>query len=386
MGKTIFLACLVALPFGAMAGCDDDAPLDAGPRPIDGGLDAGTDAGTDAGPTPTFRIRLVNDLPGLVGGTDEPGSVHICSWFSNGGSIVRGSTRFLTQSLASGIPFRGPSPYLEFPVIGPLDYLVGVYDVPELGDPASCPNDPDGTVAPAYALLATITPDRVPEGAVVTVVLSGLAADTLGASGGALPSICNAAGARPTFDQPCTTAAEAFVYADDPTTPAAGMTRLRVMNQVANSTPPSGWTLCYDPGVVPMSDPTAGCADTTPGAGDHEALASAVRYGEATAYADRAPILPAGSPAPGIGGGLYLHLEDGAGCRELAAGSSCYPILAAFPPPTMGADPIPDEVRPALAADAIHTIFISGLLPPGAPFSADFGVSFMVWQDDFVAP
>ena len=83
---------------------------------------------------------------------------------------------------------------------------------------------------------------------------------------------------------------------------------------------------------------------------------------------------------------FYLHLEDGTGCPQLAAGDSCYPILAAFPPPAAGADPIPDEVRPSLAAGAINTIFISGLLPPGAPFEPDFGVSFMVWQDNYTAP
>lgn len=379
--RSCLLACFVMLAIAAM-GCDEEAIADASVT-VDAGTDGGPgDAGTDAGPTPTFRIRLINDIPGLVGTTDEVGAAHVCAWFSNEGTVV-GPPQFLTQATGP-VPFRGVSPYLEFPVVAPIDYLLGLYDPGDLGTPAACPNDPHEGGAPAAAVLAEIAPELVPEGSFVSVVATGLAPDTLGATGGALPSVCNPAGA-PTFMEPCTTFAQLVVYEDDRTPPASGMTRFRVMNQVANSTPPSGWTLCYDPGVVPMTPPAMGCTDLTPGARDNVALASAVAYGDATEYQDRAPIVPTGSPIAGIGGGLYLHLEDGSGCPPLIAGQACFPILAAFPPPAAGDDALPDEVRPMMEDGAILTVFINGLLPPGAPFEPDFGVSFFVWQDNLVA-
>ena len=209
--------------------------------------------------------------------------------------------------------------------------------------------------------------------------------DTFGATGGELPSVCNPAGA-PTFMELCEAGAELFLYEDDQTAPAAGMARFRVMNQVVNSTPPSGWTLCYDPGIVPLPPPATGCADTTPAGGDQEALATAVAYSDVTDYADRAPIVPTDVPMAGVGGGFYLELETGAGCPDFTDGDACYPVLAAFPPPGAGEDPLPEEVRPMLSADTINTVFISGLLPPGAPYEDDFGVSFFIWHDDYVAP
>ena len=380
--RTILRLPWLALIAFAAASCDGGGDIDAGPARTDAGIDSGVrDAGRDAGPTPVFDIRLVNNVPGLWGVTDDVGAAHVCAWFLSMDRVITGSTRFLTQ--ASGpVPFRGVSPYLEFPVIAPLDYLVGIYDPADLGEPAACPADPNDVAAPQPALLARIAPDLVPEGVFVTAVASGLATNTLGATDGALPSLCNPAMAAPTFMVPCTTAAALFVYSDDRAAPADGMTRYRATNQVANSTPPSGWTLCYDPGVVPRAPPATGCADVTPMMGDQSALAVAVTYGTMTDYADRAPILPTGAPAPGIGGALYLHLEDGRGCPAFTTGRPCYPMLAAFPPPAMGEDPLPDDIRPMLADGAVHTIFISGLLPPGAPFEADFGVKFFVWQDN----
>ena len=47
--------------------------------------------------------------------------------------------------------------------------------------------------------------------------------------------------------------------------------------------------------------------------------------------------------------------------------------------------PPADNILPNIADGDIVTVFISGLLPPGAPFEDDFGTSFFVWKDN-VAP
>ncbi|MGE0789389.1 MAG: hypothetical protein AB7S26_27190 [Sandaracinaceae bacterium] len=381
------LLCSIAL-VGAV-GCDDGGGTDAGTDAGGGGgtdagpRDAGGGGGTDAGPGEdaggdpgTFNVRLAHNLPGLVGTATDVGAAHVCLWwFETTGSVVPGTALFATGT-SGPIPFRGVSGHTELPVIAPRGYTVGFYDAADIT--TACPADPYAATAPTAGLLVEVPPSEFAADSFRIAVATGLLPDTFGATGGALPSICNAAAAAPTFMEQCTTDAQLLLFDDDQTAPAAGMTRIRVMNQVANSTPPSGFTVCYDPGLVPMPPPATGCADLTTTA-DQEALATGVAYGMVTEYADRAPIQPTGVPTAGVGGGLYLAIEDGSGCPDFTAGDSCYPILAAFP--TMP-EPLPPEIVPNLADGAIHTIFISGLLPPGAPFEDDFGVSFFVWHDN----
>jgi len=355
--------------------------------------DAGVDAGeSDAGPPPeTFEIRLANNLPGLVDGSGEAAGLHVCRYISFMGASVGGGT-LLTGTLGP-VPFRGVSPRLSALV---SEYLVAMYTPENLGTPAACPDDPVAMGAPTAAIVAVVPQDMLPADSQITLLVTGVGPDTLGASGGALPSLCNDAGAAPTFGALCTAEAQLLIIEDDQTAPAAGMARFRVSNQVVNSTPPSGFTVCYDPGLVPMPD--GSCVDTTPMAvaTDQVALATAVTYGTVTDYEDRAPIAPTDMPAAGSGGGIYLHLEDTMGCPDftaaVAAGgsSACYPMLAAAPPTPMGEDPLPGNVRFELEADTINTIFISGIVyrPDQAATvdpMGDFGPSFFVWQDDFVA-
>ncbi|MBX3274048.1 MAG: hypothetical protein KF729_27530 [Sandaracinaceae bacterium] len=392
-----FLACAVALALGAW-GCDGNGGTDAGTMPgtdagprdagggggedsgmtmMDGG--GGEDSGmmmTDAGPPQTFQVRIVNNMPGLTGTTARPGGFHICLYVASGATIL--TSRFVTQTLGP-VPFRGVSPYTSLEVIAPLDYIAAFYEPANLGDPAMCPADPNAAGAPTAALIATIPPTALEVNGRYTIITSGLLPDTFGATGGALPSICNPAAAAPTFMAACTQGSQLLLIEDDDTAPASGNTRVRVSNQVVNSTPPSGFTVCYDPSIVPNPAGDGTCVDMNP-ADEAVALATGLAYGMVSAYAERAEIVPT-IPAAMAGGGLYVRLEDGMGCTPAFSGGRCYPILDAWPT-AMPAD----EIQPRMADGSINTIFISGLLPPGAPFAATHGVQFFVWQDNYVAP
>lgn len=397
-----FLACVVALALGAW-GCDDNPETDAGlPRDAGGGTDAGTDAATpdedgggmtdagsdaggdtDAGPPMNFEIRLVNNIPGLTGSTAVPGGFHVCIYFANNttGAII-GEPRFATMSVGP-IPFRGVSPYLAFPSVAPLNYVVALYDPPNLGDPAACPADPNATGAAEAALIATVEPAATPVDSRVTAIATGLVPDTLGASGGALPSVCinPSSGA---FNGPCTSATQLVTLIDDPTAPASGMTRVRVSNQIANTPGTTGFTVCYDPSLAPNPPPATGCTDTNP-TDTATAVVTAQAYGTVSDYAEQAPVVPT-IAAMGVGGGFYLRVEDGMGCTPaFTAGAACYPVVAdALRPPTIPAD----EIRTRLDDGTINTIFLSGLIAPMGtePYAAAFGASFFVWQDNYVAP
>ncbi len=400
-----FLACVVALALGAW-GCDDNPETDAGlPRDAGGGTDAGTDAATpdedgggmtdagsdagggmDAGPPMNFEIRLVNNIPGLTGSTAVPGGFHVCTYIANNvsGAVVAGTAVFRTETVGP-VPFRGVSPYLSFPSVAPFNYLVALYDPPNLGDPAACPADPNAAGAATAALIATVEPDDVPVDSRVSAIATGLLPDTFGATGGALPAVCNAPAAAPTFMETCTTGTQLLTVIDDQTAPASGMTRVRVSNQVANSTPPAAFVVCYDPGLVPNPSGDGSCIDGSPMMTDEVAISSApVPYGTVTDYADMSPRVPTGVPAAGVGGGLFIAL--GATCPDFSASGSnrCYPMLAALPPMT---PPLPDNIRPDLADGAINTIFISGLAQLGPrDTTMRNGLSFFIWQDNYVAP
>jgi len=402
MKRNRFLVCIVVLALGAF-GCDEEDPTDAGTTGTDAGpgtdagggpMDAGgdTDAGddedaggTDAGAPMTFQVRVVNNLPGLTGTAMRPGGFHACLYFANAdtGAII-GDPNFATET-AGPIPFRGVSPYLALPAItAPLNYLAAMYEPANLGDPAACPADPNDASAPEAALIATITPDQVPADSVNTAIASGLLPDTFGATGGALPSVCNSPAAAPSFDQLCTQGSQFIIVADDQTDPASGMIRIRVSNQTVNTTPPSGWTVCYDPSIVPNTPPAEGCVDSDP-TDTPVVLAMAAPYGTVTDYMEMAPIQPT-VPTPGVGGGIYLRIADTMGCPAtgFTAGDSCYPILADWP---AGMAPPATEIIPNVADGDVVTIFISGLIQPpsGSPTVAPYDVSFFVWKDNAAA-
>ncbi len=396
MRKNRYLVLAVALALGAW-GCDnndgEDAGTDAGPTgadagtdagpmvEMDGGADAGVDSGMDAGTMPTFEVRLVNNLPGIVDGTGEPMGLHVCNFLSFMGSPIPPGM-LETQTLGP-LPFPGVSPRITRPV---SEYFIAFYAADALGSPASCPSDPMAATAPPAVLTAVVPQDMLPDGAQISLIVSGLAPDTFGATGGSLPAICNPSGA-PTFMELCAQGAQLLVVPDDGTRPAAGMTRFRVSNQVVNSTPPSGFTVCYDPGLIPNPSGDGSCIDTTPGMSDETALAPNVTYGTVTDYADRSAITATGVPSADVGGGLYLELETGSGCPDFASAAStaCYPILTGAAAAAAGAGR-PGNLRFELSADALNTIFIFGAigLGPRDP-GADFGPSFFIWQDDFGA-
>ncbi|MCA9605016.1 MAG: hypothetical protein KC619_05455 [Myxococcales bacterium] len=399
------MACVIALALGAW-GCDNDGDMDGGTPGTDAGTDAGgggtdagpedgggmTDAGTDgggtdAGPPMNFEIRLVNNVPGLTGTTAIPGGFHVCTYIQNNTTlgIVPGTVYFATQTVGP-VPFRGVSPYLGFTAVAPFNYLVALYDPPNLGDPAACPDDPNADGAPEAVLVATVEPAAVPVDSNVTAVATGFVPDTLGATGGALPSICINPGTG-AFDALCTETTRLLTVIDDEAPPASGMTRVRVSNQIANTPGATGFTVCYDPTLVPNTPPATGCVDTNP-ADSATALVTAQAFGTMSDYADRDAILPTNMPVAGVGGGIYLRVEDGMGCTPaFTAGDACYPMLAMLPAMD---PPLPDNIRPDLAADTINTIFISGAIVPNpvAPpaWAAAFAPSFFIWQDDYVAP
>lgn len=396
MRRNRFLTCIVVLALGAF-GCDEEDPSDAGMTGTDSGpsgMDAGPgepdaggeeDAGSDddagpddaGAPPSSFQIRVVNNLPGLTGTTMAPGGFHICLYVANNttGAIV-GTPNFVTQTVGP-VPFRGVSPYQALPSVDPFNYLVALYEPANLGDPAACPADPNDGAAPTAALVATVEPGDVPVDSVNTAIASGLLPDTFGATGGDLPPICNSPPpAMATFAEACTQGSQLVIAADDQTEPAADMIHIRVSNQTVNSTPPSGWTLCYDPSLVPNPPPAEGCTDMDP-TDTPTAIAAATPYGTVTDYAEMAPIQPT-IPAADAGGGFYLRIEDGMGCTPaFTAGSPCYPVLTAFP-----MTPPADNILPNIEAGDIVTVFISGLLPPGAPYEDNFGTSFFLWKDN----
>lgn len=392
MKLNLFLACVCALTLAVA--CDNDGDPDAGTDAgtgMDAGEDAGDtmtdggfDAGEDGGPPPAFSVRLVHNIPGMTGSTAIPGGTHICSWVSIAdGTVIDGTATFLTETLGA-IPFRGVSPYLQFPVADPAAYIVGLYEPDSI---TACPADPYDAAATPAVLLAPVAATDVPTDSFSSLIATGLIPGTLTATGSDLPAFCNS-GVPPTFDQPCTDTTQLLIINDDQTAPAAGESRIRVSNMVVNSAP-VGFTVCYDPGLVAdPSSPGSCVADFTPT--DHVAVATA-GYGTATDYVERAPIAPTTVTIPdGAGGtmdvpGGALYLEFGPTCAAPEPGESCYPILPDALRPVTD-PPLPDEVRFQLEPDAVTTIFVSGYLPPGAPFQAAFGASFMIWQDNYVAP
>jgi len=405
MKRNRFLACIIVLALGVW-GCDEEDDNDAGTGGTDAGpamdagdddMDAGEDdddaggddAGSDAGPPASFQIRVVNNLPGLTGTTMAPGGFHICLYVAdNTSGAIAGDPNFVTQTLGP-IPFRGVSPYLALPSVAPFNYIAAMYEPANLGDPAECPADPNDAAAPEAALIATVEADEVPVDSVNTAIASGLLPDTFDATGGNLPSICNEAPpAMATFTAACTQEAQMVIVTDDQTEPAADMIRIRVSNQTVNSTPPSGWTVCYDPSIVPNTPPAEGCIDTNPAdtpvvlAGD--GTPPGVAYGTVTDYQEIAPIQPT-VPAMGAGGGIYLRVADGMGCPAagFTAGDSCYPILADWP---TGMAPPSDNIVPNASSGDIITLFISGLIQPPTPSSPmvePYDASFFLWQDNF---
>ncbi|HJL14055.1 MAG TPA: hypothetical protein RMH99_00295 [Sandaracinaceae bacterium LLY-WYZ-13_1] len=379
--RRLFLSSLLLL--AACDGGDDaDAGLDAGPRPDAGLYDAGVDAGLDAGPEPTFRVRLVHDVPGMTGTEEAPGSAHVCAWLYNGERRVPLPPNFLTRSTGP-IPFRGVSPYVPFAVVDPLAYRLGVYEPTDVAE--GCPEDPLASGAPSPVLLEDLEADQVPADSVSSVVLTGLLEGTLGADGGALPSVCDPTPDPAPFDEACPggLAARMIVVSDDPSEPAEGMAKLRFAQQIPNIAP-VGFNLCYEPSLAPDPEgPPGTCIDTVPD-DTPSTLFADVGYGEVTAYAERAPITPT-VPSMGFGGAFFLVPETGGvGCPPFTAlpesSQRCLPVLAAFPTP-----PPSDNIRPQLEAGQVTTLFATGLLGLAGDDAEAFGSSLFLWQDDYVA-
>ncbi|MBZ0118895.1 MAG: hypothetical protein K8H88_17990 [Sandaracinaceae bacterium] len=384
MSATMKLA--IAISFLGLAACGGgggtDAGTDAGPSdagPMDAGPDGGPpmiDAGPDGGPPPMFQVRLANNIPGFSSASGF--GLDVCFWGSIADdTVVPGTTEWLTQTIGP-VPFRGVSPYRERVLVAALRYVIGLYD-PAVIRPAGCPANPYDAAAPDPVLLEVVNGATLSVGARYSAIATGLAPDTLGATGGAFPSVC---GAPPTFGAPCagTVAPRLLLVEDDATAPASGMARLRVSNQVANL--PVGFNVCYDPSLVPMAGNPA-CSDTNP-ADTPETLFPNVTYGTVTEYAERAPIEPT-ITAMGIGGGIYLVPETGtAGCPayDAAMFGGCLPILAAFPTP-----PGADNIQPSLSDGDIDTIFIQGVAgqPANPDATMDVSVKLFFWQDNFVA-
>ena len=347
----------------------------------DGGGDAGADSGradtapfdsarpdtavVDSGPPPGFAVRLSHDIPGMVGappaagGETVVGGAHVCTWLENGGVLLPVPPQWLTRSIGP-LPFRGVSPYVPFPTIAPVDYLLGVYDAADLA--GGCPVDPRAGEAPPAAVLDTISPDAVPTGTRSTIILNGWLAGTFGAAETERPSLCG-----PTLSGPCGQAAARTIVNDDPRMPPPSMARVRASNQIAN-VDPAPFNVCYDATLVPMAATPTVCMDVNPG-DLAEALFAAVGFGVTTDYVERAPLVPT-IPAMGVGGALYLVVETGAtGCPPYEAGvhGGCLPIAAAFPEP-----PPAENIQPMLAEGHVSTLFINGSLGLSEPERATF--------------
>ena len=293
----------------------------------------------------------------------------MCTWLENGGVLLPVPPQWLTRSLGP-LPFRGVSPYVAFPSIAPVDYLLGVYDASAL--PTGCPVDPRASGAPTPALLDTIAPADVPTDTVSTIVLTGWLPGTFGAEPTDLPSRCGA-----TLSSRVANRASRRIVRDDLTPAPATMARLRASNQIAG-VDPAPFNVCYDATLVPMPTAPTTCTDVDP-TDAPTALFRALAYGETTDYADRAPITPT-IPTMGVGGALYLVVETGGvGCPAYnpAAHGGCLPIVQAFPEP-----PPAENIQPALFEGDVATLFISGVLGLDSPDREAFGPAMFFWRDN----
>jgi hypothetical protein len=376
----------------AFTGCDGDGGTDAGMddpdtgmAEVDAGMDAGMvteddggmDAGMDAGPPATFTARLVNNIPDIA-------ALDVCLWTEFGGAII-GDGIWLTDA-PPAVPFRGVSSYL--PAFSPdVDTLFALYDASTFS--GECPADPEADDAEEAVVIGRAMAADVEADATYTVIASGFATGTLGAAEGALPSRCT----PPTFDMPCTdaSAARIIIVEDDLSAPGAGMVKIRVSNQVTNSSP-LDFLVCYDPDLVPHSDVATraqgGCQEPVP-LSDPELIAS-VPFGQPTAYVEHTPIQPT-IAAMGIGGGFYLAaLPAGMACPAFAslpaAQQRCFPIVADAGRPAS----LPAEIQTNLTDGDILTFFIQGAIgvteDTGTPPAEDYRVRFFPWMDNYVAP
>jgi len=337
ISKKIETAAILAGCLLALAGCGDDStPPDSGPADTGtvadtgtadtGTADAGdagpTDSGTDSGtPATDALVRVANLVP------NGP-AFRVCADVKVGGTVVStvGPLPPRGDGTDPGIPFRGVSGYLTFPV--GVDYTVNFYDITAIDalDPEHCPVAADGL---APLITADVPTTALEVGKFYTVAATGFLRD----SAGDMPALCSA-----TLDTTCPDALEAALQLlPDTGAPASGKVSVRVVQGIPNM---PNLDVCYD--AVVTSD-----AGTPEPAGSPTLIVGNVGPTAASAYVDMDPMTD---------GFITIHAYNAAGDCLAAAELATVPIP--FPDP-IGTAFVPGSTK-TFDADTIVTIFGSG--------------------------
>lgn len=329
-----------ALPDSSVADAGDGSVADAG--------DAGGDAG-DGGVVETnafVRVAhlMANAPPGSTAATGGYGAVRVCVTVDLTGATIGPLPSRMGGDV--GLPHRGVSQYLDFPV--GLDYTVDFYaadEIDALAGAEHCPTDADTITALVSTGVATAD---IEAGSFYTAAAIGLLAD----DAGDLPSICGA-----TFDGACPAVLAASISLGlDDSDIVADMVKIRWAQGIANFPMAD---LCYD------DDPEDATAATT--------LFSNIAPLSTSDYITVAPM------AAGV---LTVHQHiDGMECVGAA-------LLATIPVPIPEplASMLPPNTLVDYPADHVATIFSSGRVSLTLdPATDPMTPLFLTWIDQPIA-